>query len=1024
MRAAALLSLVMLAACSGPPPSAYIGGSSVAAGTATPLGSNTSGEACTQQAQGTGTAIFCGTWQQPSGHVARGETAGAASLSTLATASTWRVGIDARFTCADPVSSTILGGVPSVVLACTRKVGGWPQVALVASVDGVAYYADGILPALPVLERSIGVLSGKLSPDAAPRQQAGGADALIASRLAAQSFGAGDIGQYEALMTAGARANLSESYVASEQAYRAALALQRKVLGPANPNTALPLMHLAVQLSNEGRSNEANALFAQATPLATRAADATALPQLEHYRALSLINEGKYADSLPLLRAAEASYSALLPSDLLIARAGASRVVQATSSRGGLSMGAPEGVLLEPNQQTALIGVIEARRYQAIALRERNRPAEAQAMIRSAEALASARGLNQRTLTARLYRTAAATDDASASGAGQSGMRLASRDFADAQPGSRPLAQTYLLRAAQLMRSGAAQDALPLCREGASLLSVLHAGTSADLMSPCLAAYAAQAAQDAPNQQTLLAEMFGASQLVQGSVTSQQIALASARLSAGTRDPKVSAAIRRRQDAGIALAELERRRDILAQGGPRDVESGPPISADELSKQIAAAQAALADADGALQAAAPNYGQLVQDVVSANDVLAALGPGEAFASISLTQDGGWVFVLRDGKVSAAPTGVGIGGLGALVKRIRVTVEPAQSGPPPFDTEAARMVYADTLGKLDHELDGATSLVVAPVGPLLSVPFGLLLTGPTDQRNLAAAPWLIRRYAISHVPAPANFVSLRKVASSSRAAQPWFGFGDFRPVTLPQAEASFPATACEDSAKLFAGLPPLPFARRELAAAQALLGGSPSDALEGAAFTAPRVMQEDLRPYRVLHFATHALLPSDLRCQTEPAIVTSNPAGAKNAAGALLTASDVMGMRLDADAVILSACNSAGPDGSSAGESLSGLARAFFYAGARAMMVTHWSVNDQATALLVAGTLQRLRAGNPQGLAGALRGAQLSILDDAGKGLPAVIAHPFFWAPFGLVGEGRGRTLSAERDTKGPNLAGL
>ena len=1024
MRAVALVSLLVLGACAGPPPSAYVGGSAVAVGTATRLGSNTSGESCTQQAQGAGAAIFCGTWLQPSGHVSRGENAGAAALPALATTSIWRVGLDSRFTCADPVPSTILGGAPSLVLSCTRKVGGWPQVALVASVDGVAYYADGILPALPVLERSIGVLSGKVSADAAPSQPRGGADALIASRLAAQSFGAGDIGQYEALMSAGARANLSESYVASEQAYRAALTLQRKVLGQNDPNTALPLMHLAVQLSNEGRTNEADALFAQATPLAARAADVTALPQLEHYRALGLINEGKYADALPLLQAAEAGYTALLPPDLLAARAGGGPVVAVASHRGGMSAGGSEGVLLEPNQQTALIGVIEARRYQAIALRELNRPADAQAMIQSAEALASARGLSQRTLTARLYRTAAATEDASTGGSGQSGMRLASRDFADAQPGSRPLAQTYLLRAAQLMRSGASQEALPLCRQGAALLSQLHAGTSADLMSPCLAAYAAQADQDSANRQTLLAEMFGASQLVQGSVTSQQIALASARLSAGTRDPKVSAAIRRQQDAGIALAELERRRDVLAQGGPRDVDSGPAVSAVDLAQQITAAQAALADADAALQAAAPNYGQLVQEVVSASDVLAALGPGEAFASISLTQDGGWVFVLRDGRVSAAPAGTGMGGLSALVKRVRVSVEPTASGPPPFDTEAARTIYADTLGKLDHVLDGADSLVVAPVGPLLSMPFGLLLTGPADQHNLGAAPWLIRRFAISHVPAPANFVSLRKVAGSSRAAQPWFGFGDFRPVTLSQAEGSFPAASCEDSAKLFAGLPPLPFARRELAAAQALLGGAPADSLEGAAFTAPRVLQEDLRPYRVLHFATHALLPSDLRCQTEPAIVTSNPAGAKNAAGALLTASDVMGMRLDADAVILSACNSAGPDGTSAGESLSGLARAFFYAGARALMVTHWSVNDQATALLVAGTLQRLRAGNPQGLAGALRGAQLSMLDDAGRGLPAVIAHPFFWAPFALVGEGRGRTLSVDRDTKGPKLAGL
>ena len=142
-------------------------------------------------------------------------------------------------------------------------------------------------------------------------------------------------------------------------------------------------------------------------------------------------------------------------------------------------------------------------------------------------------------------------------------------------------------------------------------------------------------------------------------------------------------------------------------------------------------------------------------------------------------------------------------------------------------------------------------------------------------------------------------------------------------------------------------------------------------------------------------------------------MTSDPPGAVSARGALLTSSDVMTMQLDADVVILSACNSGGPNGASSGESLSGLARAFFYAGARAMMVRHWSVNDQATALLVAGTMQRIRQGDRLGAAGALRGAQLSMLDDAGKRLPAAIAHPFYWAPFALVGEGRGRTVSAD-----------
>ena len=1007
-----------LAGCAGPPPGAYVGGSSRSSADAVGLGTNAAGEPCTQQVQSGEADLFCGTWEQPSGHVARGGPGDANSLAQAATASPWRNSIDNRFNCADPTPSNILGDVPALLMSCTRKVGGWPQEALVAAVGGQLYMADGILPTLPVLERSIGVLSGRITAQAAPALAPGRADALLASRLAAQSFGAGDVGQYQALMQAGTRANLAESFIASERAYRAALILQQKTLGRDNPNTAVPLMLLALQMSNQGRTAEADEDFARAARLIGRADDPTAMPRLRHYQALNAINKGEPAVALPLLKAAEAGYIAVLPPDMLAARPPRIRGPVTVGGHGAGS--SSDGMLMDPDQLTALIGVIETRRYQSIALRDLNRPEEAKAMIRSAEDLSSAHGLRQRDLTARLYRTASLVDDVARQGSGYGAMQDASRDFALSQPGTRPLAQTELMRAAQEMRAGSSTAALDLCRRATGLLRELKAGTSAGLMAPCLSAYAAEAKRQPALRQALLAEMFAAAQIAQGGITVQQIAQASARLTETAKDPKVGEAIRRQQDASLAVADLQRRYDIASEKG---TQGGEAVSQEDLAKQVATAQATLADAESALQAAAPNYGQLVQEVASASDVLSALAPGEAFAALTLTADDGWLFVLRDGKIDATPTRGGSAVMTELVKRVRKTIEPTGDAPPPFDIAAAQEIYSDTLGQSVGLLDGLQSLTVAPVGPLLSLPFGLLLTGPATQDNLAGAPWLIRRVAISHVPAPANFVSLRKAAATSRASRPWYGFGDFRPVTVAQAELTFPAKTCEDSAKLFAGLPPLPFARRELDAARMLLGGSAADALEGPSFNTPAVLRADLRAYRVLHFATHALLPTDLRCQTEPAIVTSDPPGAVNAGGALLKSSDITTMQLDADVVILSACNSGGPNGSTSGESLSGLARAFFYAGARALMVTHWSVNDQATALLVAGTLQRMRAGDPLGVAGALRGAQMFMLDGAGHSLPAGIAHPFYWAPFALVGEGRGRTVSADAGP-GRVMAGL
>ena len=534
-------------------------------------------------------------------------------------------------------------------------------------------------------------------------------------------------------------------------------------------------------------------------------------------------------------------------------------------------------------------------------------------------------------------------------------------------------------------------------------------------MEPCLAAYgtAADATTEAHAKQALLAEMFGAAELAQGGITSQQIAQATARLPENARDPRVAEAIRRREDASAKLQSLYRARDELtaaAQAGGNG--GGTAAGTSAMDTQIKEAQSDLADADAALQAASPNYGQLVQQVVPAAAVLAALHPHEAFAAIMLGPHAGWVFLLRDGQITVHKADLDLAGATVLVKKLRAGIEPTEALPA-FDVAAARTLYDKTLGTVAPALDGVQALVVAPSGPLLSLPFEVLLTGPADDAHLADAPWLLRRFTITHVPAPSNFVSLRKIAGGSRATQPWFGFGDFIPVTLAQAERSFPGATCAESAQ--AARRPAAAARR---AARAGRGARPARRRRerraaGRRVHRPSVEAAKLKNYRILHFAAHALLPAELRCQSEPAIVTSAPPGAVDASGALLTASDVTGLDLDAELVILSACNSGGPGGGMAGESLSGLARAFFFAGARSLLVTHWSVNDQIAAYLVADTLRRMHETPAAGIAGALRDAELGLLAQAGHGLPAEVAHPFFWAPFAVIGEGGAAAAGAK-----------
>jgi len=1017
---ATALLLILLGACSRPPPGAYVGGAPIAdamtKGLA--LGHDASGEACVQLPSGTEdvTDVYCGKWESPAAQIqaVRG-TSGA--VAELASGGAWRTRLDLRYACAPPVQTSILGGVPARVLQCTRRIGGWPQIALVASLDGKVYLADGILPALPAIERAIGTLSGRAASTAAPLPPSE-VNALLVRQLAAHAFTAGDVGQYERLMALGARANLAEDFASAETAYRAALVLQQKLLGEKSPDTVDALMHLALQLSDQGRFADANAVFQEAEALAPRATDRAAQARLLHYRALDMLNQGHPKEALSLLTRAEAAYAPLVPEENLHPAAGANLASAAAVAPGAFSSGVTATVpsqqlMADPTAQSALMGLLETRRYRAVALRELDHPDQAASVLAAADLLARANQIAVPLVTARLTRTAATVQAAGGNATlAESTLARSQRDFTDVLPETRPVAETALLEAAEDARQGKTARAIKLCDQAVTLLRQLRIGTNPVLLEPCLTAGASEASRNPTEREQILAAMFETAQLAQGSITSRQIGEAAARLAAGTHNPKVADAIRRRQDAAYTLAQLYRQRDELAHPpAPGTLPSTrPAVSQAGLDQSIAAAQRDLTDADAALHAAAPNYGQLVQEVVPAADVLASLKPGEAFAAITLTRDGGWTFLLRDGTIAAMPVRGNAAYIGALVSRLRASIE-LTDHLPDFDIATSRALYDLTLGQLSSRLAGVKALVVAPSGALLALPFAVLLTGPANQADLADAPWLIRQMSVAHVPSAANFVALRR-SGTSRAAYPWRGFGGFAPVTLAQARASFPAASCQQSASLLASLPPLTSALRELTAAQQIVGATPGDMLLGSRFTVPAVESARLSNYRILHFATHALLPAELRCEDEPAIITSAPPGARDASGALLTASDIVGLHLDANLVILSACNSGGPGGSVAGESLSGLARAFFYAGARSLLVTHWSVNDQTAAYLVVDTLSRLRNAPGQGVAEAMRDAQLGMLSAAGHAMPAAVAHPFFWAPFAVIGAGSDATAAA------------
>jgi CHAT domain-containing protein len=180
---------------------------------------------------------------------------------------------------------------------------------------------------------------------------------------------------------------------------------------------------------------------------------------------------------------------------------------------------------------------------------------------------------------------------------------------------------------------------------------------------------------------------------------------------------------------------------------------------------------------------------------------------------------------------------------------------------------------------------------------------------------------------------------------------------------------------------------------------------------GTRFTEQSVRSSRLDDFRVVYFATHGLLPEPLDCLAEPALAVSTGSSTDSKNDGLLVASEIADLKLDADLVVLSACNTGGGTRSGAikggGESLSGLARAFFYAGARTLLVTHWPIPDQPTTRLMVGMFTNATR-EEVSIAEALRQSQAAMIANSAT------AHPLNWAAFTVVGDG-GRRLGPQSD---------
>jgi CHAT domain-containing protein len=902
-----------------------------------------------------------------------------------------------------------LGDVPAVLCRDSKVNVDYRRYALRR--DGRTYLVEGLAGYDPALRLALAsVIEDRAIPGEIKVASTEVSDAAAFARVQAGQLDATDARDEAYLRNNGGRFAESAEFFES---------LGNRSKGTANQAEALA--NQGLQQSNLGNFQAAARLFSQSAGSIARG-DGVTQRLLRNYRAINQLNQRKPQAALRELAAKVEPVSAQFEEAKL--RDGFINLPladQINRENAGLQrLGGVDAGLTDAERAEILDA--QAESLTATALRQEGKLDEASALFAKASSdldavrdgrVTSASWLRSENLIelALIAEAQGKPDEA----AGSFDRAIAA--IGAAFPQSPALLAAKARKAAFLGRSGQTDAAKALYAEvvGQSP-GVPDSGTTLrDLLPPYFGLLASEGGADAAKA------MFTASQVLQRPGVAQTQAILAREMSEGNDEASSLFRLSVSRSRDIARTEADiARLGALAQPTPQDIQN------------LASARATLSDLQreqtGLVSklAAFPRYNVLAPQQVDLSELQGALRDGEAYYKLMAVGQDLYGLFVTSASAQVFKVDESVAQLSADVQALRDTVVKFEDGKQvnyPFDVVKSRELYLKLFGAIDPQIAGVKHLIFEPDGAMLQLPPSVLVTDDKsvkayteqadrpdgDPFDFTGVAWLGRGREMSIAVSPRGFLDIRKLAPSS-APRNYLGLGEN---AIPQAK---PLAAVADECDWPLATWQNPIKPDELYFAQGKLDKGGSAVRVENQFTDSALLSGgDLDQYRVLHFATHGLVTAPRAdCPARPALVTSF--GDQGSDG-LLTFKEIFDLKLDADLVILSACDTAGIATVSASReagvtsggnyALDGLVRAFVGAGARSVIASHWPVPDDfdATKRLIGGMIDG-KPGEP--LARSLSAAEEKLMDDPNT------SHPFYWAAFIILGDGNKALIPAGR----------